>query len=94
MLRHEKAPHVAQHHQDVLVNGVNMKQVMLHLTDDFAEYPQIPAQHRCLVHHPQRMRDAFWLLKNAFEGVAINRITAKAGCHDATGVVQRTQRSG
>ena len=31
MFCHEKAPHVAQHHQDVLVHGVDVEQVMLHL---------------------------------------------------------------
>ena len=32
-----EAAHVANHHHGMRINGVNMKQVMLHLSDDFAE---------------------------------------------------------
>ena len=65
MLGHKKPPHIAQHHQDVLVHGVHMKQVVLHLPDDFAKHPQVAPQHRCLVHQPQRVGDAFGLLQDA-----------------------------
>jgi hypothetical protein len=41
MLGDEEAPHVAQHHQDVLVHRVDVEQVVLHLPDDAAEHPQV-----------------------------------------------------
>ena len=34
MLHDHEAPYIAQHHQDVLINGVDVKQIMLHLPDD------------------------------------------------------------
>ena len=45
MLGHEKPPDIAQHHQDVLIDRVNMKQIMLHLPDDVAKHPEVTAQH-------------------------------------------------
>ena len=39
MLHDEKTPHIAQHHEDVLVHGVHMKQIVLHLTHDAPENP-------------------------------------------------------
>ena len=54
----EEAAHIAQHHQDVLVHGVDVEQVVLHLPDDAPEHPQIAPQHRGLVHQPHRVGDA------------------------------------
>jgi hypothetical protein len=34
VLGDEEAPHVAQHHQDVLVHRVDVEQVVLHLPHD------------------------------------------------------------
>ena len=39
MLGHEKAAHVAHHHQDVLVDRVDVEQIVLHLPDDASKYP-------------------------------------------------------
>ena len=50
MLGHKEAPHIAQHHQNMLIHRVNMKQVVLHLPDDLAKNPQVTPQHRGLVH--------------------------------------------
>ena len=91
MFCHEKAPHVAQHHQDVLVHGVDMEQVVLHLPHDAAEHPEVATQHRSLVHEPHGMGDARWLLKDAHEGLAVDRIAPEGGIHHRTGVVQRSQ---
>ena len=94
MFGHEKAPYVAQHHQNMLVNRVHMKQVMLHLSDDFSENPQITPQHRGLVHQPHGVRDAFRLLQDAPEGVPVDWVTAKSAVHQAARVVQRAQGAG
>ena len=67
VLGHEKAPHVAQHHQDVLVHGVDMEQVVLHLPHDAPEGPQVAAQHGGLVHEPHGVRDACGLLQDLHE---------------------------
>ena len=37
VLKNHKAPHITQHHQDMLINGIHMKQVMLHLANNFSE---------------------------------------------------------
>ena len=41
----EEAAQVAQHHQDVLVDRVDVEQVVLHLADDAPEHPQVAAEH-------------------------------------------------
>ena len=58
VLRNEKPPYVAQHHEDVLVDRVHMEQVMLHLPHDAPKGPQIAPQHRGLVHQAHGMGDA------------------------------------
>ena len=37
MLHDHEATHIAQHHQDVLINGIDVKQIMLHLPDNFSK---------------------------------------------------------
>ena len=37
MFNHHKASHILQNHQDVLVNRIYVKQVMLHLPNNFSE---------------------------------------------------------
>ena len=64
VLGHEKAPHIAQHHQDVLVHRVGMEQVVLHLTHDAPEHPQVAPQHRGFIHQAHRMGDALGLLQD------------------------------
>ena len=41
----EETPHIAQHHQNMLIHRIDVKQVMLHLANDSPEDPQIPPQH-------------------------------------------------
>ena len=94
MLGHEKTAHIAQDHQDVLIDGVDMKQVMLHLADDAPKHPQVAAQHRGLIHQAYRVGDALWLLQDLPESLPIDRVAAKARVHDAAGVVEGAQGSG
>ena len=63
-LGHRKAAQVANDHQNVLVHGVNVEQVVLHLADDAPELRNVPSQDAVLVHAPEFMHDAAWLLKN------------------------------
>ena len=37
VLQHHEATHITQNHQDVLINGVYVKQVVLHLAHNFSE---------------------------------------------------------
>ena len=91
MLGHEEAPHIAQHHQDVLVHGVDVKQVMLHLTHDATKRPQVAAQHRGLVHQANGVGHAARRLQNAHEHVAVGRVCAEFAIHQLACVVERTQ---
>ena len=50
MLGHEEAPHIAQHHQNMLIHRIDVEQVMLHLPHDAAKRPKVATQHRGLVH--------------------------------------------
>ncbi len=93
VLGDEEAPHIAQHHQDVLIHGVDVEQVVLHLSDDAAEHPQIAPEHRGVVHQPEGMGLAARLLQDRHEGLAIVRVAAEGGIHLGAGVVERPQRA-
>ena len=67
VLRLGEAPQVADHHQDVLVDRVDVIQIVLHLADDAAERGQVAAEDAVLVHPPQLMRDAARLAQNREE---------------------------
>jgi hypothetical protein len=93
MLGDEEAPHVAQHHQDVLVHRVHMEQVVLHAADDAAEHPQVAAQHRGLVHQPEGVGDALRLTQQVHEQLAVDGVAPERRVHHVAGVVQRPQRA-
>ena len=44
VIGNKEAPHVSKDHEDVLVDRVNVKQVVLHLTHNVSEYPQVAPQ--------------------------------------------------
>ena len=94
VLGHEKAPHVAQHHQDVLVHRVDVEQVVLHLAHDAAEHPQVAPQHAGLVHQPEGVGDALRLLQDGQESLSVDRVVAEVAVHHRPRVVQRAQRAG
>jgi hypothetical protein len=48
----------AQHLQDMLINRVDVKQVVLHLPDDTSEIGQITTQDAELVHAPKGLGQA------------------------------------
>ena len=50
MIGNEETSDISKHHQDMLINGVHMKQVMLHLTHNVSKDPQIPTENRSLIH--------------------------------------------
>ena len=58
MLLQGKSTQITRHHQNMLIDCVNVKQIMLHLADDFTKSRQIAPQNPHLVHQSQRMRDA------------------------------------
>ena len=93
MLGNEETAHIAQHHQDVLIHGVDVKQIVLHLPDDATEDPQVTPEHRGLVHQAHGMRDALGFLQNFQERGTVDRIGTEAAVHDASGVVQGAQGS-
>jgi hypothetical protein len=67
VLGDEEPAHVAQHHDDVLVHGVDVEQVVLHLPDDAAEDPEVAAEHAGVVHQPERVRLSFLRLEDLHE---------------------------
>ena len=94
VFHHKKAPHIAQHCQDVLVHGVDVEQVVLHLPDDAPKHPQIAAQHRGLVHQPHGMGNALGLHQYLAKGIAVDRVTPKGAIHQGARVVERAQSAG
>ena len=94
MFGDEEAAHVAQHHQDVLIHRVDVKQVVLHLPHDAPEHPEVASEHRGLVHQPHRMRDAGRLLKDAQKRAAVDRVVTEGCVHHGAHVVERAQGAG
>ncbi len=66
-LGHREAAQVAQHHQDVLVDRVDVEQIVLHLADDAAELGQVAAEDAVLVHAAELVHDAALLLQDVEE---------------------------
>ena len=56
VLGDQEAAHVAQHHDDVLVDRVDVEEVVLHLADDAPEHPEVAAENAGLVHQPEGVR--------------------------------------
>ena len=92
VLRDEEAAHVAQHHQDVLVDRVDVEQVVLHLADDAAEDPEVAAEHAGLVHQPKGVRLAAAGLQDLHEGRVVDRVAPELRVHQVARVVERAQR--
>ena len=62
-LNHGETTKIPDDHEYVLVNGINVEQVVLHLSHDLAERWQVTAQHRVLVHSPKFVNYSTWLLE-------------------------------
>ena len=62
-LGHREAAQVAHDHQNVLVHGVDVKQVVLHLTHDAPEFRKVTAEHAILIHAAQLVHDSARLLE-------------------------------
>ena len=78
----------------MLVNRVDMEQVVLHLSHDSAERPQVTPEHRGLVHQPHGMGGSSPLHQDLHEGVAVDRVMAKLAIHQIARVVERAQGTG
>ena len=72
---------IAQDLQDVLVDRVDVKQIVLHLPDDAAEHGEVTPEHRQIVHAAQLVQHALRLLQQRDERCAIGRI-APVACVD------------
>ena len=92
VLGDQEAAHVAQHHQDVLVDRVDVEQVVLHLADDAAEHPEVAAEHAGLVHQPEGVRLPAGGLQDLHEGRVVDRVAPELRVHQVARVVERAQR--
>ena len=92
VLRLHEAAQVADHHQDVLVDGVHVEQVVLHLADDATEDRQVAAEDAVLVHASQLVRDAARLAQDLDETRAVDRIAAKRGVDAVAIAPERAQQ--
>ena len=64
VFEHGEAARIAHHLQNMLIDRVDMKQVVLHLADDALERWNHAPQDAPLVHSPQLVRDATRRLNN------------------------------
>jgi hypothetical protein len=77
---HREAAQVAHHHEDVLIDRVDMEQVVLHLADDAAEGRHVAAEDAVLVHAAQLVHQAARLLEELDRKAGpVDRIAAKVG---------------
>ena len=67
VLRLAEAAQVANHHQDVLVDRIDVEQVVLHLAHDAAECRQVVAEDSVQVHAAQLVREAARLAEDLNE---------------------------
>ena len=94
MLGFGEPTQIAHHHQDVLIDGVDMKQIVLHPSHDSAKDRQIAPEHRPLVHSSQFMRDGIVALQNPQECGPVFGVAAKARVDSATFAPDRPKRAG
>ncbi len=79
---------VAQHLEDVLIDGVDVEKIVLHLPHDAPEHRQVAAQHGQLVHAAQLVQDALGLLQDREKGRAVGGIAAIGGIDPYPGMPQ------
>ncbi len=93
MFAHREAPHVAQHHEDVLIDRVDMEQVVLHLSDDTAPRDNVARQDAVFVHAPEAAHDAALLLQDLQEQGAMLGACPEGGIHTVAIDPQGAQRA-
>ena len=71
--------HIAHHHQDMVVHGVNVEQVVLQQADDFAPLGQIMRKRAVEVEETQQVGEPAAVAEEAHEAAAVGRIGIKAG---------------
>ena len=91
-LGHREAAQVAHHHQDVLVDGVDVEQVVLHLADDAAELRQVAPEDAVLVHAPELVHDPARLLQDLQEEQLRGGVAPERRADQGAGAPQRPQR--
>ena len=79
--RHNKAAHVAQHFENMLIDGIHMKQIVLHLAYDAAKCRNVTAQQPILIHASQHIRDAQWRAQDISKLRTMQPIAAKLRTH-------------
>ena len=88
VLRLGEAAQVADHHQDVLVDRVDVEEVVLHLADDAPERREVVAEDAVQVHPPQLVREAARLAEDLHEARAVARVARgtrrRSACGRAT----------
>src|SRR3546814_8608645 len=88
MFRHREAAQITYHHQDVLIHGVGMEQVVLHLPHNTPEYGEVAGQDVHHGHASQSMYDPAWLLQYLDELAAIDRVAPELRVTAATRMPQ------
>ncbi len=92
MLRLGEAAQVADHHQDVLVDGVDVKEVVLHLADDAPEHRQVLPEDSEQVHPPQLVQQAQADAEHLDEPRAVGGVAPERRIDEPPVPPQRAQR--
>ena len=93
-LGHGEAAQVAHDHENVLVHGVDVVEIVLHLADDAAEGRQVPPQHIVAVHAAQCVGEPAAMAEHADKPVAVDRIAAERRVDAPRRAPQCAQRAG
>ena len=90
---HRQPAQIAQHHQHMLVDRVDVELVVLHLAGDASEQRNIAAEDAEPVHQPHGQRDALGLRQQRDETAMIVRIAPESGVDAAPGARERAQQA-
>ena len=72
-----EAAQVTENAQDMLIDGIDVKQIVLHLTHDGAEFRQVITKNFKLVHAPHFVQNTTRGLEQANEIGFVHRVGAK-----------------
>src|SRR3546814_5149634 len=89
MFWHGEAAQIAQHHQNVLIHRISMKQIVLHLADYASKHGQVAGQYVQHGHPAQRMDDAARLLQYLDELATVDRVAPELGIDASAGKIGR-----
>ena len=74
---HRQPPHIAQHHQNMVVDGIDVEQIVLQQADNFAPSGQIAAEYAVEIEETGDVGQPAALFEKADKTLAVDRVFIK-----------------